>query len=468
MKNQTMSSVDINKINKGIINFLWLIILAGSLVYVASMLTQEKELSLIIKNVAIFVVGSSSLNLISTIVVLTFKNKLRITKYFLATTYSFVIPIYTYISLETNHEVWILSFVYLLIFILYMDVGLIIYVSIINVVINVVTFIVYRDIFLPEFFNARSEILIRLFAFVWGTFFSVYTTNLVNKIFNRSKTTEDEIKDDKESALKTLSVVKELSESIKSLGEKNNQISKRLMTASESQASSVEQISASTEELMASIEEISKNATHASEDMNNIVNEVQVGMNSLKGSSLEMVELVKFSKMMIESIESINEIAENTNLLALNAAIEAARAGDAGKGFAVVATEIRKLAEKSTTAAHNVGDLLKESKIKISNGANLNNKVNEIFTKISEKLENISKVFQQISFATQELDKGGKEISNGLEVINQASTENLELSKEIEVVNNNFDKDSKKLNQVIKSNRKLGLELVEAASKSTR
>ncbi|HQB60653.1 MAG TPA: hypothetical protein PK899_03220 [Spirochaetota bacterium] len=65
------------------------------------------------------------------------------------------------------------------------------------------------------------------------------------------------------------------------------------------------------------------------------------------------------------------------------------------------------------------------------------------------------------------MDKGGKEISNGLEVINQASTENLELSKEIEVVNNNFDRDSKKLNQVIKSNRKLGLELVEAASKSS-
>ncbi|HQJ05851.1 MAG TPA: hypothetical protein PLI57_05685, partial [Spirochaetota bacterium] len=321
MKNHTMSSVDVNKINKNIINFLWLVIFVGSLVYVVSMLTQKKELSLIVKNVGIFIIGSSSLNLISTIVIFAFKSKLRITKYFLATTYSLIVPIYTYISLDTNHEVWILSFAYLLMFILYMDVGLIIYVSVINLVINAVIFIIYRDIFLPEFFNARSEILIRLFAFIWGTFFSVYTTGLINKIFNRSKTTENEIKEDKESALRTLSVVKELSESIKSLGEKNSQISKRLMSASESQASSVEQISASTEELMASIEEISKNATHASEDMNNIVSEVQVGMNSLKGSSLEMIELAKFSKMMIESIESINEIAENTNLLALNAAI---------------------------------------------------------------------------------------------------------------------------------------------------
>ncbi|MFP4079494.1 MAG: methyl-accepting chemotaxis protein [Ectothiorhodospira sp.] len=58
--------------------------------------------------------------------------------------------------------------------------------------------------------------------------------------------------------------------------------------------------------------------------------------------------------------EVISGIADQTNLLALNAAIEAARAGGQGRGFAVVAEEVRNLANRTSSATAEIGEMVNE------------------------------------------------------------------------------------------------------------
>ena len=87
-------------------------------------------------------------------------------------------------------------------------------------------------------------------------------------------------------------------------------------------------------------------------DMQGIRSSVQRMSKQVKALGDRSVEISQI-------VSTIRDIANQTNLLALNAAIEAAGAGEAGARFAVVADQVRKLAESSTQATKEIGELVK-------------------------------------------------------------------------------------------------------------
>ncbi|MCR4431112.1 MAG: phosphate/phosphite/phosphonate ABC transporter substrate-binding protein [Tepidanaerobacteraceae bacterium] len=86
-------------------------------------------------------------------------------------------------------------------------------------------------------------------------------------------------------------------------------------------------------------------------EVQNLVDRVSEEMDK---SSNDVAGLLELTDKVAGFVTFVRSIARQTHLLAINATIEAARAGEVGRGFGVVASEIRKLAELSSTRAHEI------------------------------------------------------------------------------------------------------------------
>jgi methyl-accepting chemotaxis protein len=193
--------------------------------------------------------------------------------------------------------------------------------------------------------------------------------------------------------------------------------SSQLSQSSSEQAASTEEASSSMEEMVSNIEQNTDNAQQTEKISQKAAKAISTGYRSVE-------DTVRAMKTITERISVIGEIAEKTDLLAINAAIEAARAGEHGKGFAVVAAEVRKLAERSQTAAREINEV-SASSVRIADEAG------KLLESIVPEVEKTASLVQEIAAASIEQNSGATQINNTIQQLTMITQQNAASSEEL-------------------------------------
>lgn len=226
-------------------------------------------------------------------------------------------------------------------------------------------------------------------------------------------------------ALKTMALnikgivvsIKENANDLVSSGKNVKDSSMQLSKGSADQAASAEEVSTSIEEMVANIDQNTDNAVQTEKITVETASDVNVAD---KLSS----EAAKSMKSVAEKITIIGDIAFQTNILALNAAVEAARAGEHGRGFSVVASEVRKLAERSKSAADEIHSL-------VNGGLKVSQEAGEKSRLLVPDIEKTTQLIKEISAASLEQKTGAEQINMAMQQLNMITQENASSSDEL-------------------------------------
>ena len=256
--------------------------------------------------------------------------------------------------------------------------------------------------------------------------------------------------------------IRQASHSISGASEELAKQQGAIRDASEQQSEAAGSTAAAVEEITVSLAHVSDNAGETK------ANSRQTSELASKGERLardactgiaRISETVDGSARQVESLKTrsveiggiaqvISEIAEQTNLLALNAAIEAARAGEQGRGFAVVADEVRKLAERTTSATAQISELLSRVQAetegvvagmasitpRIESGVKLSGSAAETLGEIRASAADTLQRIQSVADAIVELSAGSNSVATNVQKIAEMTEINdLAVRRSVEV-----------------------------------
>jgi len=220
-----------------------------------------------------------------------------------------------------------------------------------------------------------------------------------------------------ENLRKTVAEVAAAAENVASGSGQLSSTAQQLSQGATEQAASAEESTSAMEEMAASVQQNADNARQTDKIASKAAEDARTGGEAV-------MRTVGAMKQVAEKIGIIEEIARKTDLLALNAAVEAARAGEHGKGFAVVASEVRKLAERSQTAAAEISHLTVD-------GVQTAEAAGELLSKLVPDIQKTAELVREIAAASVEQSTGAGQVNKAIQQLDQVIQQNSAASEEM-------------------------------------
>ena len=201
------------------------------------------------------------------------------------------------------------------------------------------------------------------------------------------------------------------------------------------QASATEQASASMEQMAANIKQNADNASQTETIARQSALDAQKSGEAV-GRAVQAMQTIA------QKITIVQEIARQTDLLALNAAVEAARAGEHGRGFAVVASEVRKLAERSQTAAAEIGTVSSQT-------TKAAQEAGEMLARLVPDIKKTAELVTEITAACREQDIGADQINQAIQQLDKVTQQTAGASEEMSATSEELSAQAEQLQSSI-------------------
>ncbi|MFN9503683.1 MAG: methyl-accepting chemotaxis protein [Rubrivivax sp.] len=204
-----------------------------------------------------------------------------------------------------------------------------------------------------------------------------------------------------------------------------------LASRTESQAANLEETAASMEEITGTVRQSVGSADQASGIAQRARDATRQGSAAMLSVSQTIQGISESSKKISEIIGVIEGIAFQTNILALNAAVEAARAGEQGRGFAVVAGEVRALAQRTSSAAREVKQLISASAEQVRAGTQVSSQAKAKIDDVLSTVELVTTVVGTITVSANEQLTGISQVNEAITQLDTITQRNAALVEQV-------------------------------------